>query len=188
MIDFSAVKGISIPEGKVKAIHRENDGQLLWKGGYKNWVPLSTEEDGVSIYNGGLGYKEGYRLSSSGAEKTQTGSTATGFIPAKPGDVVRMAGATWGTTEKDGYCYILYYNSNFTKLASVNRFKMADENGVSNIGGNVDKTASSILTDENGVTTFNIIFTAEVDYEYIRISATGNGADMIVTVNEEITL
>ena len=36
----------------------------------KNWVPYSTEADGITIYNDGLGYKEGYRLSSSGAEKT----------------------------------------------------------------------------------------------------------------------
>ena len=187
MIDFSTVKAITIPEGKVKAINREIDGQLLWKGGYKNWVPFSTEADGVTIYNGGLGYKEGYRLSSSGAEKTQAGSVVTGFIPAKRGDVILMSGAIWGTTVSGGYCYIQYYTKAKELVHTINMYQGFSGNGISNASTYVDKAASSILTDENGVTTFNIIFTTNRDYDFIRISATGKGADMIVTVNEEIT-
>ena len=154
-------------------------------GGVTNMVPSSIDTDG-SVFNG-TGYKEGYRLSSSGAEQTQDESVLTGYIPAKPGDVVRMAGATWGTTVEDGYCYIGFFDESFVKLATVNRFKTAGYNGVSSVSGAVDAESSSILTDSNGVTTFDIVFTSAVDFAYIRISATGNGENMIVTVNEEIT-
>ena len=185
MIDFSAVKEISIPEGIVKKI--VSAGITLWKASsyYKNWVPFSIDTDG-STFNG-TGYIDGYRLSSSGSLKAQEGSVATGFIPATSGDVIRMSGATWGTSVDNGYTYILFYDSNFTKLANVNRFKLANEtNGISNVSSNIDTANSSIMTDANGVTEFNIVFKEEVNYSYIRISATGVGADMIVTVNEEI--
>ena len=47
-----------------------------------NLIPLSVEEDG-SLYNGGIGYKEGYRISTSGSgEKELDGSFVSGFIPA----------------------------------------------------------------------------------------------------------
>ena len=72
MIDFTGVKAITIPEGKVKKI--TSNGVVLWKGGHTNLVPLSTEADGVTIYNGGLGYKNGYRIRSGGAE----GATGVG--------------------------------------------------------------------------------------------------------------
>lgn len=47
-----------------------------------NLLPLSVDEDGTA-YNGGIGYKEGYRISTSGSgEKELTGSYISGFIPA----------------------------------------------------------------------------------------------------------
>lgn len=185
MIDFSTVKEITIPEGAVKKI--VCNGVELWKAGYTNLVPSSKESGGNTIYNGGLGYKNGYRLSSSGAEKTQSGSVVTGFIPAKRGDTIRMSGATWGTTVSAGYCYIQYYDANFNLVYTINRYMNEDSNGISNTGSYVDKTNSTISTDTNGVTTFNIVFKTNTPYSYIRISATGLGANMIVTVNEEIT-
>ena len=184
-MDFANLKSLTIPEGEVKEIY--NGDVLIWKSGPTNLVPLSTSTaGGTAIYNNGLGYKNGYRLSSSGAEKTQSGSTVTGFIPAKYGDVIRMKGVTWGTNVVDGYSYISFYNSSGTLVTTVNRYMNDDANGVSNHGNYINKNASSILTDSNGVTTFNIVFTQKIDFSYIRINATGDGADMIVTVNEEI--
>lgn len=192
MINFaeSKVYSVTLPEGKAKSINRKSDGLLLWKAAMKNWVPYSIESDGT-IYNGGLGYIEGYRLSSSGALKEQENSVATGFIPAKPGDVIRMKGVTWGTTVDNGYSYIVFCNDNFERLTTVNKFEMDDtNNGVSNVGSTtiVDKSASTVLTDESGVTVFNIVFKTTLNFAYIRISATGSGSDMIVTVNDEITV
>ena len=190
MIDFSTFKKLTIGGVELKQLFI--NGIQVWKAGYKNWVPYSTTEDGKTIYNGGLGYKNGYRMSSSGAEKTQTGSALTGFIPAKFGDVIRMGNAHWGSAgASDGYSYIAYYDANFKLKLTINKHENSSSNGhISNVGSSykelVDRGASNILTDSKGVTTFNIVFTSPVSYSYIRINATADGADMIVTVNEEI--
>ena len=188
MIDFSAFKKLTIGGVELKQLFI--NGIQAWKSGYKNWVPYAIDTDG-SVYNGGLGYKNGYRLSSSGAEKTQAGSALTGFIPAKYGDVIRMANATWGATVSDGYSYIQYYDEKFKVILSINKHQNNSSGGnISNVGQTykdlVDRSASNIVTDDKGVTIFNIVLTSPISYSYIRISATADGADMIVTVNEEI--
>lgn len=184
-MDFANLKSLTILEGDVQEIYSGN--VLLWKGGYTNQVPISTEiAGGTTIFNSGKGYREGYRLSSSGAEKSQSGAVVTGFIPAKRGDIIRMKGATWGTTVSEGYCYIVAYGTNGGKLYHANKHMNSTiNNNISNQVG-VDLSNSSIITDSNGVTTFNIVWTGSTEIAYIRISATGNGADMIVTINEEI--
>ena len=96
-----------------------------------------------------------------------------------------MKGATWGTTVSDGYCYIAFYDSNFSLIATVNKYRESSDQ-ISNVSTKVDKTASSIIVGTDGITTFNIAFNTTVNIAYIRISATGNGVDFIVTVNEEI--
>ena len=183
-MDFANLKSLIISEGEVASITC-ND-VVLWQG-YTNQVPISTEiAGGTTIFNSGKGYREGYRLSSSGAEKSQSGAVVTGFIPAKRGDIIRMKGATWGTTVSEGYCYIVAYGTNGGKLYHANKHMNSTiNNNISNQVG-VDLSNSSIITDSNGVTTFNIVWTGSTEIAYIRISATGNGADMIVTINEEI--
>ena len=52
-------------------------------------VAASTEDNGQP-YNGGLGYKLGYRTNSAGLESAAAGSACTGFIPAVMGDTVRV--------------------------------------------------------------------------------------------------
>ena len=52
-----------------------------------NRVNLSINPDGT-IYNGGLGYKRGYRLRSGGAEVEFETGMCSGYIEVKPGDVV----------------------------------------------------------------------------------------------------
>lgn len=184
MMNFSKIKKLSISGVELKELLI--NGVQVWKAGYKNWVPYSVINDGKTIFNG-TGYQEGKRLSSSGALKDQTGSVVTGFIPAKRGDIIRMYGATWGTNVSNGYCYITYYDANFNLLYSINKHQEdTASNGVSNVSNRVDKNASSVLTDDNGVTTFNLVTTDNQEYLYIRISATGSGAELIVTINESI--
>lgn len=186
MLNLQTCKKLFINDIEMKELYI--DDVRIWKSGPTNLVPLSTEVDGKTIYNGGLGYKNGYRLSSSGAEKAQSEAVTTGFIPAKRGDVIRMKGAIWGTTVKEGYSYIVTYDASRTKLHHANKYAMSGRyNGIDNQVG-IDKDKSSIVTDDNGVTTFNLVFTDTKEISYIRISATGDGADMIVTVNEEIEL
>ena len=169
--DYKTAENWSTYAAQIRAI--EDYPELI------NRVPYATETNVFNIYNNGLGYKEGYRLSSKNVEKPQNNSVITGYIYAKPDNVIQMHNATWGTTESDGYCYISFYNSDYQQVATANRYKMADpDTGISNVSNvNIEKSTISTV---NGVTTFNVIPT--VDYSYIRISATGNGADMIVTV------
>lgn len=155
--------------------------------GYTNLVPTSTDTDG-SIYNS-TGYKDNARLSSSGgvSSAAQTGSVTTGFIPYKYGDVIRMKGAEWlGATAKyNGHYYIISYDSNKTVL-----------DGVLSAQSYSDGTwGTGITYDEStGVTTFSFndsnssstIKGCWANAAYFRINAYGKGADLIVTVNEEI--
>lgn len=190
MIDLSTLKSLKIPQGTVTKI--VSGGVTLWEfisNVFKNWVPYSLSSDGKTIYNT-TGYKDGYRLSSSGSEKTQTDSVLTGFIPAKPGDVIRMKGVRWGSAQSSGYCYLAYYTSTgSTPVFTINKFKEdTANNNISNASNssNIDYTTSGVFTDEKGVTTFQINFKTAINYSYIRINATGKGADMIVSINQEI--
>lgn len=100
-----------------------------------------------------------------------------------------MSGAKWSTTVSTGYVYIVFQDSNFSYISHINRYENGSENdnGISNAGNNINKSKSSILTDDNGVVMFNIDFSQTLNIAYIRISASGNGNDLIVTKNEEIT-
>lgn len=188
MIDFSGVKSIVIPEGKVKKIVCA--GVTLWKS-FTNLVPTSTDTDG-SIYNK-VGYKDNTRLSSSGgvSGSAQSGSVTTGFIPWHgDGDVIRLKGVEWlnANANHSGHYYLIFYNSS-KKIMNANTYLYSgDTAGQSHI--------VTITRDANGVETFvfnqqygdtnallNYIRTAS----YIRINAYGKGADMIVTINEEIS-
>ena len=184
MIDFSTMKKIVIPEGEVKQI--VSNGVLLWKNGpnYTNLVPKSTDTDG-SIYNG-VGYKENVRLSSTGgiSSSAQNGSVTTGFIPWG-GDTswLRMSGVEW-VVESGKHYYVNCYDANkkFLEYLSVAEY----EDYLTHIAS---------VTRVNGVTTIkfsetygttNVKLQAFRSAKYIRITAKGKGADMIVTINEEI--
>lgn len=166
------------------------NGTLVWKAKtFINQVPISTDTDG-SIFNG-VGYKENVRLSSSGgiSSSAQNGSVTTGFIPFPDGDktVIRMKGVEWkamASVESKHY-YINFYDSSkkflnylsarghesYTHIVTVTR----DANGVETVEWN--QTYGDTNTMLNDVRN---------KVKYIRITAQGKGADMIVTINEEI--
>lgn len=186
-MDFSKVKSIVIPEGVVTKIVAA--GKVIWQAiikTFKNWVPFSTEADGKTIYNGGLGYQNGLRLSSTGVTKENEYSTATGFIPVQPGDIVRIYGVEWYSSSSN---YLCVYDSSFTYLgACYGAFKMYG-------------SSSTFVGEECAVlnATDALIKLAPAGYSkvsdkiaYVRVSSIGvsgvpqHGANMIVTVNEEI--
>ena len=57
---------------------------------YTNQIPISTDAGGA-VFNG-VGYQQGYRLSSSGSPSPQASTYITGFIPVHSGDKVRFEG------------------------------------------------------------------------------------------------
>lgn len=186
-MDFSSVKKIVIPEGEVKQI--ECNGVVLWKDiTFTNLVPTSTDTDG-SIFND-VGYKENVRLSSSGgiSGSAQNGSVTTGFMPFY-GDtsIIRLKGVEWkeATANYGGHYYVNFYDSNKNFLAWMSS---GDHENYPHI--------YTVTRDANGVETFdfnesygtsNSVLQAIRKASFIRITARGKGADMIVTVNEEIT-
>ena len=157
-----------------------------------NVVPLSVDESG-NIYNG-TGYKDGYRLNSSGTEKEQANSTLTGFIRCNKGDIIRMTGAVFaeyasggsedGLTPGNGvgalYSYLALYDANKTKIA----ISQATQAGME--GLNVKITWGTFpVSVPSDIVTFDLTNIDE-NTAYIRINAVGQGANMIVTINEEI--
>ena len=152
----------------------------------KNWVEYAVDTDG-SLYNG-RGYKDDTRLSSSGgvSGSPQTGSVVTGFIPWKNGDVIRMKGAKWlgMSAEHSGHHFYI----NFYKTASKTFIE-----GINDTGYASNNAPATIVYDSaTGVTTIDINESSEfgkaiASAEWFRINAYGKGADLIVTVNQEIT-
>lgn len=188
-MDFSQSKKLVIPEGEVAKITDES-GSVLWQAiTYTNQVPISTDTDG-SIYNG-LGYKDNVRLSSSGgvSSSAQNGSVTTGFIPWY-GDTtylrmkgVEMLGLTSGISGM--HLYINFYDSNKTFMQNISM-----DWYVSSSWDHI----MSFTRDDNGVETIKFSETYSGNgylnnvraASFIRITAKGQGANMIVTLNEEI--
>lgn len=185
---FTNTKALSIPEGDVVKI--ECGGIVLWEKeilpSYKNWVKYSTESDGTTVYNGGLGYKEGYRLSSSGGESSNTKDVVTGFIPVSGGETIRIK-----AKDKGGNTVYWYNTSKSTNY--LNAYK-ADKTLL--YAGNAKGTYGSASLIEsmsqdtaNGISIVKLKSVANM--AYIRISVAGgdyvvSGEDLIVTINEEI--
>lgn len=191
MIDFSKVQKLVIPEGVVTKIVAA--GKTLWQAiTFINQVPISTDTDG-SIFNG-VGYKENVRLSSSGgiSSSAQNGSVTTGFIPWY-GDTtyLRMKGVEWLSAYASGHYYIIPYDANKKPMGGGGQYLSSAEYS----GGSMTHIVT-VTRDANGVETVkfsetygttNTYLQAFRNAKYIRITAHGKGADMIVTINEEIT-
>lgn len=166
-----------------------NSGNSGTTTNYTNLVPTSIDTDG-SVFNS-TGYQDGLRLTYEGTTTSHDCSTVTGFIPVKAGDIVRIAGVEWYSS---GVNFVCAYDSSFNILTNLyNTFKT---------------TSDSCAFDGNNCSVFNdtdaLIKIGDKDFSnaankiaYIRVSSAGTqtsqnnglrqlGANMIVTVNEEI--
>lgn len=184
-MDFSNVKSIVIPEGQVKQI--TSNGAVLWKSGYKNWVRYSTNADGT-IYNNGLGYKNGYRVRSGGAEIVLDASACTGFMPFKKGDIMYIYPAFFGGNVVNA---INFANASFENIG-----QMTASGSLYGICANSSGWMAS-LQNVSGVSVLDVSGVSNAnDIAYVRITnsidASENGAGVttgaqfIVTINEEI--
>lgn len=138
--------------------------------GYTNQVPLSIDADG-SIYNG-VGYKDGYGLTTAGAEAEVSGSSVCGFIECSPSDTIRVGNVKIPTIDYS-FIRVCTYDDSFV-------FQKARDNksGSSDINTSVGDDGIIVIT-----------FKSYATVSYIRITCGNNtcaGTDMVVTVNEEI--
>jgi hypothetical protein len=190
-MDFRSLKQLFIDGTELKQLFV--DGIQVWKAiTFTNQVPISTDTDG-SIYNK-VGYKDNTRLSSSGgiSGSAQNGSATTGFMPWY-GDTtyLRMKNVNWVNVYdivSSGHYYIIPYDANKKPMGAYLSAGEYARGGLNHI--------VSITRDANGVETVkfsetygttNTYLQAFRNAKYIRINAYGKGADMIVTINEEIT-
>ena len=151
---------------------------------YTNQIPISTDTDG-SIFNV-VGYKQGYRLNSSGnvadaaSGNASTDWFVTGFIPVKGGDVIRFSGAY--VEGNLGGVNNWYYDSSKVK----GKLTFTPHSFINNLAGtkNLFK-ACDYNEDEQRLYSFTL--KDNVEAGYMRFTLFGNGANAIVTVNEEIS-
>ena len=78
----------------------------------------SVSSDGT-LYNGGTGYKSGYRLNSSGNEAAASGVYCSGFIPIVSSQTIEFEGIELPAASSVGNSYytIHFYDSTFTRIA-----------------------------------------------------------------------
>ncbi|MBR5306926.1 MAG: hypothetical protein IKU47_08415 [Oscillospiraceae bacterium] len=174
---FKNVKGLTLPNGN--AVKLSVVDKTLWRKTkkYKNWLPFATNADRKTIMNG-VGYKEGYRLSSSsGGETAQKGMCVSGLMfPCKVGDVVRIK----GVKPKQGTAsYVMTFNSANTKVGALSLLQHTDGS---------DWASKTEAVYENGILTVELnSSTFGTGFDAFRFSAGVIDENTIVTINEEIT-
>ena len=146
-----------------------------------NQIPISTDASG-NLFNGGQGWKTGYRLSmSSGNESALEGYECTGFIPAVYGDVVRIKGIAYTNNPDENKDNIVFYNSSKTKAVSSG-----------NSGQGLGWLSVNATVTEDGVLEFTLnpaileSLTSSVGLAYIRVGSSSITSDSIITINQEI--
>ena len=156
---------------------------------YTNVLTTAIDTDG-SLYDG-KGYKDDTRLSSlgsGGTEKTQAGSVQTGYIEL-PFDentglvgnpIIRIKGVQLQTQSVAGYsCYFITYTKDF----AIGTYTTYDS-----FTTNATNCYSLTYDEATGIYTIDFSNVGNPQFaKYIRLNAVGKGADMIVTINEEIT-
>lgn len=136
---------------------------------YTNQIPISIETDG-SVF----GYKKDYRLDSSGNAVSSSGFYATGLIPVKAGDIVRLQ----GVQHRKG-----------ASTASNQRISVFTSAKAHIAQGNVNYPPSSYVTNckydsNNDLIQFTV---AGSTVAYFRLSAQYIDNSSVITVNEEIS-
>lgn len=168
----AASKEVSIPKVTGNVVITAIATKLIT---YTNQVTISTDSSG-NVYNK-TGYKDGYRINSTGSEAALTGYACTGFIPFTKGQTIRLGGK--GITFADYGCMMMFYDENKKYLSNsgIDYSKVGKE------------TYGAWTEEKNSVFCLKVkdtYPTAMGTKGYIRISAKGTGANMIVTLDEEI--
>ena len=179
---FSDLKSLTIPEGEVTKI--AVGGVTIWEN-MKNWVKFSTEADGVTVYNGGLGYKNGYRVRSGGAEAALSGASCTGFIPLKAGDVVRMSG--YNALFVSAQNAINVYNADKENIGQAVSNMPQDGYGIFSSGASYPSYGwASVTQNPTGVYVWVAPPYDPIAFMRVTGYTLDDGSKMIITVNQEI--
>lgn len=148
---------------------------------FTNLVPLSINADGSDFNGDGDGYDNDTYVNSSGAIAAKKGSTSTGFIPVTPGaKIIRIAGE--GLSIDQTYTRIASYDADFDLIANSPYMYMGIQHssGVYYQGKliNEDSTLITLELEKASILSSGV---------YLRVCTNGDGAELVVTVDEEIT-
>lgn len=157
---------------------------------YKNWVKYSTESDGETIYNNGLGYKDGYRIRSGGAEAEKYDATITGYIPFTKADKLYIYPQFVSRNTENA---INFFNSSFENIGQI-----TDGEAGYGICANDSVRLMFLPQKVDGVSVLdisNVTVSGVENIAYVRITNLINGAEalmssgaeMIITKNEEMS-
>lgn len=150
---------------------------------YTNQITHSVSEIGGStVYNGGLGYKNGYRYNSSSVEAAETVSVpsfTTGLIHLTQGDVVRLYGDIFSGTD-GGMNTVVYDNSG-------NRITKFTPSAVSSANSAFTAYCSSYVYDSTNNVLTQFTWGNSAD-GWIKFTLAGrfDPETSIITINEEI--
>ena len=140
---------------------------------YHNLVPTAVDSSGASAP-----YTDGLMLSSSGTTSEYNHFTTTGFIPFDGGavHVYRIGGD--GIAWNEYGCRFAWYNADFTLKGSVLNYNQLDKSIYYPTKVEDPNAAVAFSTDAN--------VAPPNGAAYFRVSAKGSGANLIVTLDEEI--
>ena len=154
---------------------------------FTNLVPYSVNTDGTDYNVDGDGYDNDTYITTNGTLYAKSGYVSTGYIPVSAGaKTIRVAGD--GISFDDTYCRIAFYDANFS-LVKNNSGADITPYPATNMG--TDGKYAGVVTEEDATAmTWEIsaqYLPIPCNAPYILVTAKGKGADLIVTVNEEIT-
>ena len=151
--------------------------------GFTNVIRTSTENGGSTLYNGGYGYKENTRISSSQVDTAATGWDCTGFFGMKRGDVVRFRNlafmdmdGTGGSTKRNKF---MYYSSDYAYV---------NESISTNPESPPGSEWSPVYGTDGNIVQLTIPSSVATSVVFARLIASNIDAFSIVTVNEEINI
>lgn len=141
---------------------------------YTNLVPTAVDSSGAPAP-----YTDGQALNSSGTTVAQNHFTTTGFIPfdGEAVHIYRIGGE--GISWNEYGCRIAWYNADFSLKGSVLKYEQL---GLSQyFPAKIDdpNAAAAFSTDKNVV--------PPQGAAYFRVSAKGSGANLIITLDQEIS-
>lgn len=148
---------------------------------FTNLVPLSINADGTDFFVDGDGYDNGAYVNSSGVTGTHKSGTATGYIPVNAGvKTIRIAGD--GLSIDPIYTRIAFFDANFKLIYNLSYKNMGilHSTGVYYNG--------QLIQEDSTLLTFKV--TANTNGRngvYMRVCTIGDGAELVVTVDEKIT-
>lgn len=146
---------------------------VIVEDGYTNLVPKSTDAAG-NVYRG-CGYRNGYRLTSSGDMAVRDSCCVSGFMPYTHGSTIRIVGSS-GDALSDAGQYIGLYGENYDiiKIEYASSVKATWEPRADGLW--------EMTIDTSKISSWS-------SAKHFRVSCSMCvGADMVVTVNEPIGL